>query len=128
MSTNNQILISEIIKRDSSENPQYKNEDSFFEFFAAQQVLKKYDLSDEEIEQHPHKVNEQQAQPIDHHEPIAPVRDKIAEHQARDDGIENAHERHGERRRHVHGEKPFVRAIIGKKPFEHVITYITFII
>lgn len=52
MSTNNQILISEIIKRDSSENPQYKNEDSFFEFFAAQQVLKKYDLSDEEIEQH----------------------------------------------------------------------------
>ena len=52
MSTNNQILISEIIKRDSSENPQYKNEDSFFEFFASQQVLKKYDLSDEEIEQH----------------------------------------------------------------------------
>lgn len=52
MPTNNQILISEIIKRDSSENPQYKNEDSFFEFFAAQQVLKKYDLSDEEIEQH----------------------------------------------------------------------------
>lgn len=52
MSTNNQILISEIIKRDSAENPQYKNEDSFFEFFAAQQALKKYDLSDEEIEQH----------------------------------------------------------------------------
>ena len=85
-------------------------------------------ILDEEIEQHPHKVNEQQAQPIDHHKSIAPVRDKIAEHQARDDGIENAHERHGERRRHVHGEKPFVRAIIGKKPFEHVITYITFII
>ena len=52
MSTNNQILISEIIKHDWAENPQYNNEDSFFEFFAAQQILKKYDLSDEEIEQH----------------------------------------------------------------------------
>lgn len=43
MSTNNQILISEIIKHDWAENPQYNNEDSFFEFFAAQQILKKYD-------------------------------------------------------------------------------------
>lgn len=51
MPTNNQVLLSENIKQGAADNPQYSTEDSFFEFFAAQQVLKKYDLSDEEIEQ-----------------------------------------------------------------------------
>ena len=52
MPTNNQILLSEIVTRNFADNPQYSTEDSYFEFFSAQQVLKKYDLSDEEIEQH----------------------------------------------------------------------------
>lgn len=51
MPTNNQVLLSEIVKRDFADNPQFKSEDTFFEFFAAQQVLKKYDLSDEEVEE-----------------------------------------------------------------------------
>lgn len=49
--TNNQILLNEIIQQDHRENPQFIKEDDFFEFFAAQQVLKDYDLSYEEIEQ-----------------------------------------------------------------------------
>ena len=85
-------------------------------------------ILDEKIEQHPHKVDEQQTQPIDHHEPIPPVRNEITEHQPRDNGIENAHQRHGKRCRHVHGEKPLVRTVIRKKPFEHIITYIILII
>ena len=48
MPTNNQILLSEIVTRNFADNPQYSTEDSYFEFFSAQQVLKKYDLSDEE--------------------------------------------------------------------------------
>ena len=51
MPTNNQVLLSEIVKQEAKENPQYSTEDAYFEFFAAQQILKKYDLSDEEIEQ-----------------------------------------------------------------------------
>ena len=35
----------------SAFDPQHSGEDSYFEFFAAQQVLKKHDLSDEKIEQ-----------------------------------------------------------------------------
>lgn len=49
--TNNQILLNEIIHQEHQENPQFVREDDFFEFFAAQQVLKDYDLSFEEIEQ-----------------------------------------------------------------------------
>ncbi len=49
--TNNQILLNEIIHQDHQENPQFTKEDDFFEFFAAQQVLKDFDLSYEEIEQ-----------------------------------------------------------------------------
>jgi hypothetical protein len=51
MPTNNQVLLGEIVRHGAEESPQYSSEDSYFEFFAAQQVLKKYDLSDEEIEQ-----------------------------------------------------------------------------
>lgn len=49
--TNNQILLNEIINQDHQENLQFIKEDDFFEFFAAQQVLKDYDLSYAEIEQ-----------------------------------------------------------------------------
>lgn len=48
--TNNQILLNEIIKQEHQENQQFINEDEFFEFYAVQQVLKNYDLSDEEVE------------------------------------------------------------------------------
>lgn len=51
MPTNNQVLLSEVVKQEFKENPQYSSEDVYFEFFSAQQILKKYDLSDEEIEQ-----------------------------------------------------------------------------
>lgn len=54
MPTNNQILLSEIVTRNFADNPQYSTEDSYFEFFSAQQVLKKYDLSDEEELRHRH--------------------------------------------------------------------------
>lgn len=49
--TNNQILIDEIINQEFKDNGQFPSLDSFFELFAAQQVLKNYDLSDAEIEE-----------------------------------------------------------------------------
>ncbi len=48
---NNQLLINEIIRQEYGENKNYSDEDTFFEYFAAQQVLKNYDLSYSEIEQ-----------------------------------------------------------------------------
>lgn len=48
--TNNQLLLKEYIKQEFEENGSYKDEDSYFEFLAAQQLVKDYDLSDEEIE------------------------------------------------------------------------------
>lgn len=48
--TNNQILLKECVAQEFSESVGYQNEASFFEFFSASQILKDYDLSDEEIE------------------------------------------------------------------------------
>jgi len=48
--TNTQVLLNAYIKQENEENPLYSREDDFFEFFVASQVLKEYDLSDEEIE------------------------------------------------------------------------------
>ncbi|MHB9291035.1 hypothetical protein Holit_00105 [Hollandina sp. SP2] len=49
--TNTQVLLNEYIKRELSENEQYSGrENDFFEFFSASQILKEYNLSDEEIE------------------------------------------------------------------------------
>lgn len=48
--TNTQILLKECIAKEFSESVGYRDEASFFEFFAASQILKDYDLSDEEIE------------------------------------------------------------------------------
>lgn len=50
--TNTQILLKEGIKQEYQDSQSYTNESSFFEFFAASQVLKNYYLSDEEIENH----------------------------------------------------------------------------
>lgn len=47
---NTQVLLNEYIKQEYEENQQYKTENDFFEFFSAAQVLKEYDLDDEEIE------------------------------------------------------------------------------
>jgi hypothetical protein len=49
--TNNQILLTELIKQEFNDNQNYIKEDEFFEFFVAEQALKEYDLSYEEIEQ-----------------------------------------------------------------------------
>ena len=38
--TNNQILLKEIIKQECQNSSEYNNENSYFEFFAANQVLK----------------------------------------------------------------------------------------
>lgn len=48
--TNNQILLKECVAQEFSESVGYQDEASFFEFFSASQILKDYDLSDEEIE------------------------------------------------------------------------------
>lgn len=48
--TNNQILIKQCVTQEFGESLSYNDEASFFEFFAASQVLKDYDLSDDEIE------------------------------------------------------------------------------
>lgn len=48
--TNNQILLNECIKQEYEESMGYSNENSYFEHFAASQILKNYNLSDEEID------------------------------------------------------------------------------
>ena len=42
--TNNQILLKEIIKQECQNSSEYNNENSYFEFFAANQVLKDYEF------------------------------------------------------------------------------------
>lgn len=48
--SNNQLLLKECIKQEFEESTLYSNESDFFEFFAASQVLKNYNLSDDEID------------------------------------------------------------------------------
>ena len=43
--TNNQVLITEIIKQEFEENSTFDKENDFFEFYGASQVLKEFDLS-----------------------------------------------------------------------------------
>ncbi|HGM7396571.1 TPA: AIPR family protein [Serratia marcescens] len=50
MSKNNQVLVEQIIKSECAENKSYKNEDEFFEFFSASQILRDFDLSYDQIE------------------------------------------------------------------------------
>ncbi|MBQ6993232.1 MAG: AIPR family protein [Lachnospiraceae bacterium] len=47
--SNNQLLLKECIQQEYEENGLYDKESSYFEFFAASQVLKNYDLSDDEV-------------------------------------------------------------------------------
>lgn len=48
--SNNQILIRECVAQEYEESASYENEASYFEYFSASQVLKDYDLSDDELE------------------------------------------------------------------------------
>ena len=50
LETNNQQILLEIFNQEFKENKDYTDEARFFEFFAAKQVLKHYDLSDSEVE------------------------------------------------------------------------------
>ena len=50
LTTNNQHVLMEIFKQEMAENNDYVDEADFFEFFAAKQVMKHYDLSDSEVE------------------------------------------------------------------------------
>lgn len=47
--TNNQLLLKECIQQEYDENGLYDSLNSFFEYFAASQILKNYDMSDDEI-------------------------------------------------------------------------------
>lgn len=46
---NNQILLKEIIKEECRESGLFQNENEFFEFFSSSQLLKNYNLNDDEI-------------------------------------------------------------------------------
>lgn len=48
--TNNQILLKQIVHQEFVQSAEYENENSYFEFFSANQLLKDYELSNEEIE------------------------------------------------------------------------------
>lgn len=48
--TNNQLLLKECIKQEFSEAEGYADENAYFEHFAAAEVLKDYNLSDDEID------------------------------------------------------------------------------
>ena len=48
--TNNQMLLKTCVNQEFAESSTYNNENAYFEFFSAVQVLKNYNLSDSEIE------------------------------------------------------------------------------
>lgn len=48
--TNNQLLLRECIRQEFNDSTIYAEESTFFEFFSAAQVLKNYNLSDDEID------------------------------------------------------------------------------
>ncbi len=48
--TNNQILLRECFKQEFEESSGYNDINTYFEHFAASQVLKDFNLSDEEID------------------------------------------------------------------------------
>lgn len=48
--TNTQILLKELIKKEYDDSKYNSSESDFFELFAASQILKNYELSDEELE------------------------------------------------------------------------------
>ena len=48
--TNNQLLLKECINQDFSETNSYSDISTYFEFFAASQVLKNYNMSDDELD------------------------------------------------------------------------------
>ena len=48
--TNTQILMKELIKKEYSDSKYSSSESDFFELFATSQLLKNYELSDEELE------------------------------------------------------------------------------
>ncbi|MDE6017109.1 MAG: AIPR family protein, partial [Acetatifactor sp.] len=47
--TNNQLLLKECIQQEYEESDLYESKDTYFEYFASSQILKKYDLSDDEV-------------------------------------------------------------------------------
>ncbi len=47
--TNSQILLKEIVNQEFTEAEEYSNKTQFFEFFTSSQILKDYELSNEEI-------------------------------------------------------------------------------
>lgn len=49
--SNNQLLLKECINQEFHESNSYLSEDDYFEFFTASQILKNYNLSDDEIEE-----------------------------------------------------------------------------
>lgn len=48
--TNNQLLMKECVRQEFGDSPIYTEESTFFEFFSASQVLKNYNLSDDELD------------------------------------------------------------------------------
>ena len=47
--TNNQLLLKECIKQEFEDNGSFTSQNDYFEYFAASQVLKSYNLSDDEV-------------------------------------------------------------------------------
>lgn len=50
LTTNSQRILAEMVKQDFADTEAYSDEAQFFEFFASKQIMKKAELSDEEVE------------------------------------------------------------------------------
>lgn len=50
LTTNSQRILAEMVKQEFSDTEAYSDEAQFFEFFASKQIVKKAELSDEEVE------------------------------------------------------------------------------
>lgn len=50
LTTNSQRILAEMVKQDFDDTEAYSDEAQFFDFFAAKQIMKRAELSDEEVE------------------------------------------------------------------------------
>ena len=49
LTTNSQRILAEMVKQDFIDTEAYSDEAQFFDFFAAKQIMKRAELSDEEV-------------------------------------------------------------------------------
>ena len=76
----------------------------------------------EEVQPHPHQIDEQHADTGYHDHPVIPVGDQVVEHGPGDHGVDNGRQGHQERSQHIQGKELLMGLVVFQKPFQHEIS------